>query len=482
MKLRALAKVFGGLLVILGGLITIPGFISLVAGYAHTDVFLLTGASSIIIGAVCWLLQKDLQLELSHRLGFAIVTMAWVVACVVGALPYYISGALITFTDALFESGSGFSGTGASVVTDIQALDAGILLWRAMTQWLGGMGIVVFFIAILPILGFEGIRLFNAETTGPSADKLTPRVRETAKRLWIYYLIVTGVLTALLWIEGMSFLDATCHAMTTTATGGFSTKNAGVAHFDSIAIDYTLSLFMILASINSALVFRLFVRKDRLALYDSELKWYALFCTLALIVLVGATLGEDYESFGEAFRYSLFTMAATASSTGFSHADYAQWVAPAQFTIFLLMFMGGMSGSTAGGIKCIRIMVACKFLIKELKQIVHPHAILPLKVSEQTVSDSVLATIWGFLALYFLTFVVATLLLLSFSNLDIMSASSATISVLSNIGPALGSLGPTENYASLRNEAKLILTGCMILGRLEFYTVLVLFTKEYWKS
>lgn len=482
MDFRIVLKLLGGLLVFLGLIVLAPGVYSGLSGGHLGPVFFLTGGSAMLVGVLLYATQSRYRAEPGHRTGFAIVSVSWLSACLVGALPYYLSATLTSFIDCFFESTSGFSGTGASVINNIEGVDPAIVLWRSMTQWLGGMGIIVFFIAILPFLGLGSVQLFRAEVTGPSKEKITPRVRETAKKLWMLYIFFTVVCGLTLYLIGdMTPFDSVNHALTALATGGFSTKNTGIAAFNSATIEYILTLFMLVASINFGLHYRFLAMRDGSACFDTELKWYLNIVVGMTVVFTLSTWGTNYEHFETAFRKSFFIVAATASSTGFSNADYLMWPVVCHYLIVLLMVMGGMSGSTAGGVKCIRLVAAFKQFSKELKQIVHPKAILSVKANEQSLAHNVVSAIWGFLFLYFFVFSVATFLLVIY-DLDLTTASTAVFSALSNIGPALGGLGPTSTYSSLQFGPKIILSLCMILGRLEFYTVLVIFTITYWRK
>ena len=481
LDIRLIIKILGGLLVIFGLLLLVPALFAVFSHSPLVEVFLASAVLSAGIGSILWIINRSYTSELNHRGGFAIVTLSWFAACLFGALPYFLSGELVHFYDAFFESTSGFTGTGASVIEYIDGVDRSLLLWRSMTQWMGGMGIIVFFIAILPLLGVGGVQLFKAEITGPQKDKLTPRVRETAKKLWILYVAFTAALALILRLLGMSGYDAVNHAMTTLSTGGFSTKGAGLAHFDSAAIDYAIIAFMLIGSISFGLHYRVLVGRDIRSLFSTELGWYLSILFLATIVLTISIWEVNYDTLEESIRYALFTTVATGSSTGFTNPDYAVWSPGCSVVIVLLMVMGGMSGSTAGGIKCIRLVAAYKHFLKELVQVVHPRAVLTVKTDDHSIPVRVIEAIWAFIFLYFFIFSFATVLL-TFQGLPLVEASTATFSALSNIGPALGSLGPTGNFAEVAVSSKVTLTFCMILGRLEIFTVLVILTPAYWKK
>jgi len=480
MDLRITIKLLGGLLSLLSLFLVIPGAYGMLIGEIAGKHLILSAVGCSLLGALAYFSQKSYRAELNNRTGIALVSLAWFGTAIVGAIPFYLSDPAIHFLDALFESTSGFTGTGASILTDLDAVPRSILLWRSMTQWIGGMGIVLFFIAILPIFGLGGVQLFRAETPGPSKDKITPRVRDTAKMLWGLYLGLTLILACLLYFAGMSFFDAINHAMTTTSTGGFSTQSTGIAFFNSPLIEDILIVFMLLCSISFSLHFRLLLSGSLSALFSTEAKWYLAIIALAVTLL---TLGlwSSSGALVESFRQAAFTVVCTASSTGFTNINYEHWSAGLQFLLILLMIMGGMSGSTSGGLKCIRIVTAIKQLSKELKRVVHPRALYAIKINEHTVSNDVINAIWGFIFLY-ITVLIALSSILSFQGLDLISATTASISALSNIGPALGELGPYDNYAALPLISKSAFIGGMLVGRLEFYTIIVLFTFEFWRK
>jgi trk system potassium uptake protein TrkH len=482
MELRIIAKTAGGLIVILGILLCLPTLFSLMTGGEYTQAFSQTVLIALAAGGALWWTNRNCKAELNHRTGFAVVAVSWLSACLLGALPYYFSGALPEFLNALFESTSGFSGTGASVIANVEEVRHELLLWRSMTQWLGGMGIIVFFIAILPALGLGGVQLYKAEITGPGKDKITPRVRETARKLWLLYVAFTVLLAIILSFSGMNSFDAINHALTTLSTGGFSTRAAGIKAFNSPLIEYVILSFMFLSSVNFALHYRFLILRDREALFGTELKWYVCLVVLASLSLTFSIWHPDhFPDFEPALRSALFTVTCTVSSTGFTGYDYIDWPYFSHAVILCLMVMGGMSGSTAGGVKCIRIVTMIKQILKELAQSVHPSAMLTLKTDRHSMQARIQSTIWGFLFIYFFS-VVFVVLIMTFDGNDLITSSTAAISALSNIGPGLGDLGPYSNYAELSALSKSTLCAAMLLGRLEFYTVLVLITPEFWRK
>jgi trk system potassium uptake protein TrkH len=438
-------------------------------------------ASAICFGLGLLLFRSfSSRQEISVRDGFAVVTLGWSLFALLGALPFFLSGAIPSYLDACFETMSGFTTTGATILTHIEVLPQSVLLWRAMTHWLGGMGIIVLSLAILPMLGVGGMQLFKAEVPGPTADRLKPRIQDTAKLLWEVYLLLTVAEVVLLMGGGMSFLDSLCHAFATLATGGFSTRDASVAAYNSAYIDSVITLFMFLAGVNFALHYYALRGKVSGFWKSEEFRIY-LFLTLgATGVLVFFNQGTAYTSFFDNIRYSVFQVTSIITTTGFGTADYEQWPLITQYVLVSLMFVGGCAGSTAGGIKVARILLLFKHAHVQLYRLIHPRAVRLVKLGDRPVDRDVMQAILGFFALFIGTFVAASLLL-SLAGMDLVSAGAAAIATLGNIGPGLGSVGPTDNYAHVSAFGKIILTGCMLLGRLELFTVLVLFFPSFWR-
>ena len=440
-----------------------------------------SAACVFIVGSLFYLLNRHVDAQLRSRGAFLLVGLGWFSATVFGALPYYLSGFIASPLDAWFESVSGFTTTGATILRDIESLPKSLLLWRSLTQFLGGMGIIVLSLAILPVLGVGGMELFRAEAPGPTSDKISARVSETARALWLVYVLFTLLEALLLWLFGMSPFDAINHAFTTMATGGFSTKNASIGHYQSAAIEWIVSVFMFLAGVNFILHYHLIRRREFLMFKDAEFRFYGFMIFISALCIAFSLWGQQYASFHDSVRLASFQVTAIMSSTGFASADYLIWGAFAQSLIVLLMVIGGCAGSTGGGIKCVRAMMLVKQGYRELYRMVHPKAVLPLKLGKTQVPQHVIQAIFGFFFLYILLLGVASLALTA-SDVDMVTAFSSVVSALSNIGPGLGEVGPALNYAGLPDFAKFVLSACMIIGRLEIMTVLVLFTTEYWSS
>jgi trk system potassium uptake protein TrkH len=433
-------------------------------------------------GGIVFLFTRGHQdFYLSHRDGMAIVTLGWIAAGLAATLPYLISGAIPTFTESFFESMSGFTTTGSSILTDIEQLPPAILFWRSQTQWLGGMGIIVLSIAILPFLGIGGMELYKAETPSPVVDKLTPRISNTAKLLWKIYIVMTVSQILLLLFGGMSLYDSVCHSFATMPTGGFSTKNASVGYYQSIYIDFIILIFMFLAGINFSLHYKLVKGHPKQFFRDPELRVYLGILGAFILVVFTDVYGTIYPRILDAFRYASFQVVSTITTTGFVTADYEKWPAFSQQVLLFCMFLGSMAGSTGGGIKIMRIILLAKHCYMEIFRIIHPHATTTVKLGQTPVSQTIMRSIWGFFLLYIGIFIVGTMAMAAL-GLDMISAFSSVATCLGNVGPGLGSIGPMDNFAGVPVIGKWILIFCMLLGRLEIYTIIVLLLPAFWRK
>ena len=489
LNLKAVFGTLGILIFFLGIALLFPMLVGLLYKESAWQSFAITAVLAIGIGGISWKQVGEASKDLRIREGFAIVAFAWWVLSLVGALPFVFSGVLDSYTDAFFETMSGFTTTGATILGGastpaIEELPYSFLFWRSLTHWLGGMGIIVLTIAILPVLGVGGMQLFKAEAPGPSADKLTPRIQETAKRLWMIY-VGLSVIQIVLLLPAMGAFDAINHAFATMATGGFSTKNGSVGQYDSAYIDWVITVFMVLAGVNFTLHFRLLRGQVGTVWKDTEFKVYLAVMGIATLLTTfslwqqGAANG-GYESFAEAVRYGAFQAAAILTTTGFGTADYELWPALAVSVLFLLFFMGGMAGSTAGGVKVIRHVLLFKNSFKEIKQLIHPNAVVHVRLNERVVAQEIMRNVLSFFVLYIFLIGAGTLIM-GMLGLDLMSAFGVTISSVGNVGPAFGEFGPTENYASISAAGKWVLALLMMAGRLEIFTVLILFSSSFWK-
>ena len=470
------------LVLFLGISMAAPLVVSLIYSDGSTYAFVLSMLITSSVGIIFYIFTRHHKdNHLSHRDGVTVVTLGWIMAGLVGTLPFLFSGSIPGFTNAYFESMSGFTTTGASVLADIEGLPEGILFWRSQTQWLGGMGIIVLSIAILPFLGVGGMQLYKAEIPSPVVDKLKPRISETAKTLWKVYLLITVVEIILLFAGGMSLFDAFCHAFCTMPTGGFSTKNASIAYFDTPYLQIVLIVFMMLAGINFSLHYRLIKGDFRTFGKDPECRVFLILAGLFALFIALDIHRSLYNSFFNALRHASFQVSSIITTTGFVSADYEKWPPLSQTILLVCMFLGAMAGSTGGGIKIMRIMLLVRQSYKEIFRIIHPHAVTVVKLGGRPVSADILSSIWGFFILYISLFIVATFIM-ACMGLDMISAIASVAASIGNIGPGFGMVGPVNNYLAIPLAGKWILVLCMLLGRLEIYTVIVLLVPEFWRK
>jgi trk system potassium uptake protein TrkH len=482
MNFKVVIKVIS-LLLILTGLLMLSG-IPFSLFYGDDDIMTLIIAAIITscTGLLAWIsTRKSDDRELGKREGYLIVTLGWVSMALFGALPFIIYGAIPNYTDAFFETMSGFTTTGATILEDIEAVPHGLLFWRSLTQWLGGMGIIVLSIAILPLLGIGGMQLFAAEVPGVTKDKLHPRIKETAKRLWGIYVIFTFTEMVLLLVGGMNLFDAINHSFTTMATGGFSTKNASTAHFVSPFIQYVFILFMFFAGMNFTLHYLSFHGKFSFFKQNTEFRGYLFFIVGATLFITVIHLSEVAFNWEESIRQSLFHVTSLVTTTGYVSSDYEHWAPFSKIIFFALLFIGGCAGSTGGGIKFVRHSLLFKNSLLELKRLLHPRAVIPVRFNEKSVGPDIISNVQAFFIFYIMIFVFASALL-SLLGLDFLTAVGASATCIGNVGPGIGTVGPLNNFAHLPDIAKWILSFLMLLGRLELFTVLIIFSPTYWKS
>ena len=483
MNRKNILYILGSLLFFLGLTMILPLACSLYYQEGDTGAFLYSMAAAFSISALFYFLFKPDEgaISLTHKEGFLIVTLGWLLAALFGSLPYLIQGTLPSFTNAFFESISGFTTTGATVITQIDGLPHGILLWRSLTQWLGGMGIIILSIAILPLLGVGGMQLYKAELPSPVKDKITPRIAETARTLWIVYIIISMVEFIMLMAGGMNLFDSLCHTFTTMATGGFSTSDASIAHFHSAYIDGVITCFMLIAGINFTLHYSLATGNFRTFFGNSELRFYlAIILTAVIIITITLKQHALYEG-GQSLRYASFQVVSIITTTGFTTANYDSWPSLAKIILLLLMFVGGSAGSTGGSIKCLRILLILKHSYRELYRLVHPHAVTAMKLGKRIVYPETMASVWGFFLLYLMMTIVASVIL-TLLGLDMMTAFSSVAATIGNVGPGFGAVNPLSTYSEIPFLGKWVLSFCMLAGRLEIYTVIILLVPEFWKK
>ena len=484
--------VLGVLLVINGGFIVLSSIASVINDEPDMWLLALSGFVTAAIGAVTMAVFSKHKKQMASREGYLIVTFGWLIMALSGMVPYLVTTDL-SITDAFFETISGYTTTGASVINDIEALPKGLLLWRSMTHWIGGMGIIVLAVAILPLLGIGGMQLFSAEAPGPSADKLHPRIKDTAKRLWLIYFGFTIAEGILLRIAGMNWFDAINHALSTLSTGGFSTKNLSLAYWnDQPVIQYIVIFFMLLAGTNFVLSYFAFKGRIRKILMDEEWRLYLFFIALFTLIATATIIGKDAFAASEynpmvwganeaAFRHSLFSVLAVITTTGFVTADFTAWTPLITILFFGMFFLGGSAGSTSGGVKVVRQLILIKNSLLEFRRTLHPSAVIPVRYNGKAIKSPVVYNILAFFIIYMLSFIFGAIGLAA-DGLDFVTALGGAASSLGNVGPAFGDLNPLSNFANLSDFSKWWCGFLMLIGRLELFTVLILLTPYFWRN
>lgn len=481
MNKRIVIFILSRLLAVEGIIIAFSGLVSLFYNEEDYLYFFITSALALGISILVYPFVRKTKKSLAKREGYLVVSLSWVIFSLVGALPFYLSGAIPEYTNAFFETISGFTTTGASILNDIESLSHGMLFWRSITQWLGGMGIIVMALAILPILGIGGMQLFIAEVPGPTPDKLHPRIKGTAKRLWGIYILLTGLEVVFLYFGGMTLFDAINHSFTTMATGGYSTKQLSIAHFNSPYIEYVISVFMFLAGMNFTLSFFALKLNFKKIIRNEEFKWYFVGTILTTLFIAFFLIVQQDTVYEKAFRDALFQVISIVTTTGFVTVDYMLWPPFVIVLIFMLMFMGGSAGSTGGGPKIIRMLLLFKNSYFEFKRIIHPKAIIPVRLNKRAVDPKIIANIQAFMVVYIMIFVFGTIVM-SALGLDLDTAMGSVIACLGNIGPGIAEVGPAYNFSEIPDIGKWVLSFLMLVGRLEVFTVIVLFTPYFWKN
>ena len=484
-NIRMVFRTMGALLLIEAVFMAMAMGVSLWYREADSGIFLYSTIITLLAGILGLCIGRRAESRMGEREGYVIVAMVWVVFSFFGMMPYYLSGQVPSLTDAWFESMSGFSTTGATIIPDLDVITHGLLFWRSLTQWIGGMGIIVLSIAILPIFGLNGMQLYAAEVTGLTYEKLSPRIADTAKMMWTTYVILTATEILGLWLCGMPIFDAVCHSFSTIATGGFSTKNNSLAFYDSAAIHYLVTLFMFISGINFVILIYLVRGKVRNFFHDEEFRWYSVAVVLfAVAVTVGlyiARPGWSALHMERAFRDSLFTVISAMTSTGYTISDYMYWPVVAWVVIFFLMLTGACAGSTAGGIKWVRLSIILKNGVAEFKRRIHPNAIVPVKLNDKTVPQQTINNIMAFL-IFYIFIIVVTVVIFCACGVNFDESIGAAVSAIGNVGISIGQFGPAGTYADFPVVAKWVMSIVMLIGRLEIFTVLLLFTKALWRK
>lgn len=477
---KIVSKILGFLLVGEAIFIFLSALISLIYKESDFGDIVLSASITLFGGGFFIFLGKGAKKEIGKREGYLIVALSWVIFSLFGSLPFLLSGGIPSFTDAYFETISGFTTTGSSILNNIESLSHGLLFWRSLTQWLGGMGIIVLTIAILPIFGIGGMQLFIAEVPGVTYDKLHPKIKETARNLWALYVLFTFSQVILLLFGGMSLFDAVCHSFTTMATGGYSTKQESIAYFSSPYIQYVIIVFMLIAGTSFSLSFIALKGKFRQIAKNTEFKYYIGFIALFTFIIAIALISKGGK-IEESFRSSLFQVVSIITTTGFITSDYLTWMPFMVVMMLVLMFFGGMAGSTGGGIKIVRIVVLIKNSFLELKRIMHPNAVIPVRLNGKSVPQQIVTNVLAFFLIYMVIFGLSVVMF-SIMEPDLDTSLGAVATTLGNIGPGIGAVGPVENFHHLHNVSKWFLAFLMLLGRLELFTVLILFSSAFWKK
>ena len=474
-------KILSILLGIVGFTFIIPLTVALCYGETQMlPVFLIPMLISFVVMLIINIPTRKNKFHLATKQTFLIVALSWVTASFMGAVPLYFSGYFDSFTDAFFESVSGFSTTGSTILSDLEILPRSINMWRCLTHWLGGMGIVTLTVALLPLLGVGGFQLIKAETTGPEKGKVTAKITTTAKILWLIYAGLTLIETFALKIAGMDFTDALMHSFSTLGTGGFSSRNASIASYDSVAIDTIITVFMFLSAVNFSMYYYLIARKFIDIKDNSEFKYF-IAIVVSFITIVTLCVVPVYHHFGKSLRYSAFQVVSLMSTTGFSTADFLEWPSTAQFWLFMLFFVGGCSGSTGGGVKVVRWVILGKQISNETKRMLHPHGVFSIRLNNRVGRKDIVFNVAAFMTVYFAVVAITTFAG-CLANLDLFTAFTGALSMVGNVGPGFGKLGPSFNYGFLPSLLKWWYCFAMLAGRLELYTMIIFFMPSYWKK
>ncbi|NLI73072.1 MAG: TrkH family potassium uptake protein [Bacteroidales bacterium] len=486
LNIKQIVRVLGGLLLIEAAFMLLPIVVALIyREYELIRHFLIPIVGAILLGGAGILTGRKANASVGKREGAIIVTSTWVLYTLLGALPFTLSGYIPNFTDAFFETLSGFTTTGNTILDNIESLPNNLLFWRSTTHWIGGLGIIVIFLALLPMIGGAGYQLFNSETTTPVKEKISPKINDTAKILVTVYVVITTACTLSLWVAGMNFFDAINHAFSIVATGGFSTKQMSIAFYNSIAIEYVTIFFMFFSGVNFTLYYFLFKLNISKVKKNEELKFYFIITLLAAFIIfishVDFSNARSFYDFEKSFRSSLFIAVSCITTTGLATEDYMLWNSFTWVVMLMLMVSGGSTYSTSGGVKVARVVVICKFCYYEFKKLLHPNAVFPIKFNGQILKDDLMMRILAYSMIYILVIIAGTFIL-SLSGLGFIESMSGMVSCMSDVGLGLGQLGPTHSFADIPVFSKWFLAFVMIVGRLEIYSVLLLFTPEFWKK
>lgn len=481
---KIIIRTFSLLLIFEATFLLLSMVVSLIYKERESLYFLITAVATLVISGVGLLFTRDAKKgKMGTREGYLIVSLVWAVFTLFGMMPFYLSGNIPSFTDAFFETMSGFTTTGATLLTDVESMPYGLLFWRSITQWLGGTGIIVLSMAILPILGVGGMSLFAAEVPGPTKDKLHAKISTTAKILWGIYTAITLIESLILWLCGMDYFDAICHSFTTMSSGGFSTKGESIAYWNSPLIEYVIMLFMLMSGINFTLYYHVLKGNFSKIAQNEELKFYLAFVIGITLLIMGSLLlyHSDEMDLEESFRYALFNVLALITTTGFANSDYTLWDPFIWTVLLMLMAFGSCAGSTSGGIKTVRISLLLKNSYYEFRRLIHPNAVVPVRFNGQVIKPKLIDNVQAFVFIY-LVVVVLSVLFFTACGLTLDNALGTAINTISNVGPGIGSYGPMDNYSTMPDICKWYMSFMMMAGRLELFTVFIIFTAAFWKK
>ena len=483
-NVRLILRFFGTILLVETFALLIATLVAVIYHENEYVVFLITAGLTLFFGLAFVLAGIKASPMIDRREGSLVVTLTWIIFSAFGMLPFWLSGSIPSITDAYFETISGFTTTGASILNNIEELPYSILFWRSLTHWIGGLGIIVLSLALVPVFGVSGSQLFAAESAGPTKDKIHPKISETAKRLFLIYGILTIAQTILLKLGGMGWFDAVCHAFGTVATGGFSTKQDSVGYWDSAYIQYVIAIFMLLSGVNFSLYYFGFKSKFSKIFNNEELKFYLItlfiFTLIVAVSLFDFNTSFSFKGLEAIWREAFFNVTAVMTTTGFATADYMNWKTFTWVLLLIAMITGASAGSTSGAVKMIRIVIVVKYCYYEFKKLIHPQAIIPVRYNGQFVNEDVITKVLAFVLLYLITIAVGVLSL-TMSGMPFMESIGGVITCLGGVGPGLGQVGPAGNFSQIPEFSKWFLSFIMLLGRLELFTVLVLFTPAFWK-
>ena len=484
-NLKLIARFFGFLLFVETLSLLFTALIAVLYNEADLRWFLISAVISFTAGVILVFLGRGASPVIGRREGSFVVTFIWIVFSLVGMLPFLLSGSIPKVEDAFFETISGFTTTGASILNNIEELSHSMLFWRSLTHWMGGLGIIVMSLAMLPVFGSSGAQLFSTESAGPTTDRIHPKVSETAKRLLLIYVILTAAESVLLRLGGMNWFDSVCHSFGTVATGGFSTKQASIAHWDSAYIQYVITIFMLLSGINFSLYYYGYKTKFSKVLLNEELRAYLIILFLFVIVVTVSIFDFNavfsFASLEAAWREAFFNVTAIMTTTGFASADYMLWAPFTWILLLVAMIIGASAGSTSGAIKVVRIVLVAKYCYYEFRKLIHPNAVVPVKYNGKIVQADIITKVLAFVILYLFT-IAFGIFVLTLSGMPFVESIGGLITCLGGVGPGLGTVGPMGNFSGIPEFSKWFLSFIMLLGRLELFTVLVLFTPAFWKK